>query len=241
MGNSYFQFKQFTVQQSQTAMKVCTDACLFGAWLAQQIRTLALPHTTLLDVGTGTGVLSLQIAQACPQASITAIEIDTLAAAQASDNFERSPFTARLHSLQADVTKWQPTALYDGVFSNPPFYENDIKSSNEAKNRAHHSTALTLQQLFATIASYQHTPDWLALLLPYKRHTDAMQLATNFGWYLAANTLVQQTPQHAYFRTMLVWRNKNTKNPLYSTLTIQDKGNYTAAFTALLQPYYLKL
>jgi tRNA1Val (adenine37-N6)-methyltransferase len=241
VGNSYFQFKQFTVQQSQTAMKVCTDACLFGAWLAQQIQMLALPHKTLLDVGTGTGLLGLQIAQACSMASITAIEIDPAAATQANDNFEHSPFTARLTAIQADITVWQPTALFDGVFSNPPFYENDLTSTSTTKNVAHHSTALTLQQLFGTIASYSQQPNWLALLLPYKRHAEAIELAEALNWHLVANMLVQQTPQHNYFRTMLLWRSNSAVPANLTTLAIQDKGKYTPAFSALLQPYYLNL
>ncbi|HEX6333160.1 MAG TPA: methyltransferase, partial [Flavisolibacter sp.] len=120
MANPYFQFKQFTIYHDRTAMKVTTDACLFGAWAAQEISQM--PNiATMLDVGTGTGLLSMMVAQQ-KALETDAIEIDPDAAAQASENIKASPWATRIHVIQQDVNDLQPGRAYDVVISNPPFY-----------------------------------------------------------------------------------------------------------------------
>ena len=117
MPNHYFQFKQFTVWQEHVAMKVCTDACLYGAWLASQIQDQTSINNCL-DIGTGTGLLSLILAQKTT-ANIDAVELETAAAQQAKENFEASPFANSLKVVQADINQWQTEQAYQLVFSNP--------------------------------------------------------------------------------------------------------------------------
>ena len=139
MANQYFQFKQFTVQQDACAMKVTTDACLFGAWVANRINGLDLKGKHFLDIGTGTGLLSLMVAQQT-DASIDAVEIETAAANQAQENFEQSPWNNKLFLHNSSIQTFIPQHKYDFIFTNPPFFFNDLKSKNHARNIALHDS-----------------------------------------------------------------------------------------------------
>ena len=128
--NTYFQFKQFTVHQECCAMKVSTDACLFGAWLAQR----GIGHRAL-DIGGGTGLLSLMLAQASTL-YIDAIELEQDCFAQMKNNIQASPWAERICCLQGDVRHFAFTNSYDFIFSNPPFYEKQLPSPNPSINAA---------------------------------------------------------------------------------------------------------
>lgn len=119
MSNSYFQFKQFIIHQDACAMKVCTDACLFGAWVANKVQKLK--PNSVLDVGAGTGLLSLILAQKT-DAIIHAVEIDDEAAKQAEDNFKSSPWSNRIKIINQPVQNIKITGKYDFILSNPPFF-----------------------------------------------------------------------------------------------------------------------
>src|SRR5882724_8546870 len=123
MANTYFQFKQFTIHQDRCAMKVTTDACLFGAWATVGIRKLAPEAKTILDIGSGTGLLSLMIAQQC-DVLIDAVEIDKAAAAQAKENSTASPWKEKIMVIEGDIRYMAryPINRYDIVICNPPFY-----------------------------------------------------------------------------------------------------------------------
>src|SRR5688572_28253839 len=158
MPNSYFKFKQFTVNRDRAAMKVTTDACLFGAWAARSARQSAVGQSGspgihhVLDIGTGTGLLSLMMAQQI-NAEIDAIELDEDAFEQAQQNMASSPWHDNLFVIQGDA-KDMAYVLgkeYDIIVSNPPFYENELESPDLKKNRAHHSAGLSLDELLSII------------------------------------------------------------------------------------------
>ncbi|MDP4263910.1 MAG: methyltransferase, partial [Bacteroidota bacterium] len=137
MANNYFQFKQFIIHQDRCAMKVTTDACLFGAWAAKRIRNSGDRTLNMLDIGTGTGLLSLMIAQQC-DALIDAIEIDKVAAGQAEENVTSSPWKEKIRITQGDIKYFakSSSSRYDIVICNPPFYENELVSPSHEKNIA---------------------------------------------------------------------------------------------------------
>lgn len=153
MANDYFSFKQFTVWQDRTAMKVGTDGVLLGA-LAEPS---AQPQR-ILDVGTGTGLVALMLAQRFPQATVHAIDIDPDATLQAQGNFDKSPFGKRLSAFCSDVTTFAAEAQYDFIVSNPPYFNNSLLCPDSRRSVARHSVALTYSGL-ASAAARLLTPD----------------------------------------------------------------------------------
>ncbi|RAJ82376.1 tRNA1Val (adenine37-N6)-methyltransferase [Chitinophaga dinghuensis] len=239
MANTFFQFKQFTVHQEHCAMKVCTDACIQGAFTAQYLRGATGVHT-ILDIGAGTGLLSLMLAQAHP-AAITAIELDAGAALQSRENFAASPWADRLSLLEADVRALQPTALYDFVITNPPFYESALKSGHAQKDQAMHATNLDYAALLQAIAAHLKPGGSFSVLLPYQEFLLFRELAERAGFHACRLLQVKQSVRHGYFRTVGIF-SRELQTTVEEELDIRDAhNNYTAAFTALLQPYYLKL
>jgi tRNA1Val (adenine37-N6)-methyltransferase len=245
MANSWFQFKQFTIHQDHCAMKVTTDACLFGAWVAGQLapdsyrdgsKQPAVMH--ILDIGTGTGLLSLMIAQQC-STTIDAIEIDAAAAEQAKANMDASPWKERLCVIQGDAKEILATSTkqYDVIISNPPFYENELQSGNEQKNTAHHSTELSLDDLVSMIDTDFY------LLLPYKRYKEIDRLFNQTDLFITQKVLVRQSVNHDYFRIMLCGQKGESNSPVIENeISIKDdKDQYTAEFINLLKDYYLYL
>src|SRR6266446_1218624 len=121
MANPYFQFKQFIINQDRCAMKATTDGCLFGGWVACEIKNEKLKIKNALDVGAGTGVLSLMFAQKNPLAIIDAVEIDEDAYEQANRNIAASAFTNMINVIRGDIRSFSFTKKYDVIISNPPF------------------------------------------------------------------------------------------------------------------------
>ena len=240
MPNHYFQFQQFKVEQEKSSMKVCTDSCLFGAWVADKMEKRWIDAKNILDIGSGTGLLSLMIAQKF-SGTIDAIEINEDSYLQTKENFIKSPWDARLRAIHGDVTKWISPIKYHFIISNPPFFENDLKSPDQNKNEAKHPTSLSLKAFLQSIKNNLAVDGNFALLLPYHRIQYFKDLAQENNFYLSEELLIKQTPNHPYFRGILLFDTK----PVSTTsneLIIKDKdGNYTQLFQSLLKDYYLAL
>ncbi len=238
MPNHYFEFKAFRVEQDQCAMKVCTDACLFGAWTAAIINEFEIAPKSILDIGAGTGLLSLMLAQAC-SAQIDAIEMETGAATQAAANCKASPWKDRINVIPLALQAFKKNEpLYDLIISNPPFYEQDLKSPNSNKNLAHHSEALTLKELIASVKQLLTPYGYFAVLLPFERKAPFIAMAEKEDFYVQECTDVHQTEKHPPFRTMLLLSSAQATIKTNS-ITIKINKEYSPEFRALLTPYYL--
>ncbi|MES2430892.1 MAG: methyltransferase [Bacteroidota bacterium] len=236
MPNNYFQFKQFTIHQDDCAMKVCTDSCLFGAYIA----TNYFDYKNILDIGTGTGLLSLMLAQKTI-AQIDAVEIDDKAFLQAQENFNNSPWKERVNIFNADINLFKPEKKYDFIISNPPFFEDDLRSENKEKNTAKHDTDLTLKKLLEIIAENLSDKGKAALLLPYSRSNDLLKFVKTADLFIHELVSVKQTPKHNYFRVMAILGKEELKQ-IKKTIVIKDEDNqYTTDFVELLKDYYLHL
>ena len=234
MPNDYFRFQQFLVQQGRSAMKVCTDACLFGAWMSQY----AAAANTILDIGTGTGLLSLMLAQHS-DAVIDAVEIDGDAAAQASDNFGQSPWAARLRIFHTSIQEYCNDRQYDCIIANPPFYNNDLRSPDQKKNLAYHSDALTLKQLMMVAKKMISPEGYFGVLIPFQRCRELERVAAENGWHTKIKVTVRQTPQHHFFRAMYLF-SLSPASATESGIIIKDNDQrYTPAFSKLMKDYYL--
>ncbi len=236
MSNNYFAFKQFTVWQSDCALKVCTDACLFGAWVAHQLTSN--PPNTILDIGTGTGLLSLQLAQKLPSAFIDAVELDPAAAKQATQNAAATNFNIQVHNT--DIKNYSGKK-YQHIISNPPFFENDLKSEHALKNQAMHSTTLTLQNLFTCVDDLLEPLGSFSLLLPFARANEVEALAQSHGFTVTYKAVVQQTPNHTPFRVMYIFGKAAIMEASETSIVIKENESYTPAFTSYLKDYYLFL
>lgn len=220
-------------------MKVCTDACLFGAWMTEKIDTDERTVSKILDIGTGTGLLSLMLAQKTT-AIIDAIELDEEAAAQAANNFELSPWKERLQVIQGDVCKVNLGRKYDLIISNPPFFENDLKSADSKRNLALHGEALEWDALLAVISKHLSPDGKFGALLPYHRKKAFEKLAWEAGFFTEEEVSVKQTPVHPYFRAMLLFGKDNLPTR-FASFIIREGDQYTNEFAGLLKDYYLKL
>jgi tRNA1Val (adenine37-N6)-methyltransferase len=240
MPNDYFRFKQFTVQQDKCAMKVCTDACLFGSLLPTSSKGGGVEN--VLDIGAGTGLLSLMYAQKNPDTMIDAVEIDEAAAGQAKENFDASPWKERLHVYNDSVQQFAETTnnRYDVVISNPPFYESSLKSDNAKRNLALHSKELRLDELITVADKLMNIDGNFFLLLPYHRTGDLQELITG-RLFIKQKIFMKQTPKHNYFRSMF-WLTKQFTGERQSEIIIMnDRNEYSDLFKGLLKDYYLAL
>lgn len=243
MANSYFKFKQFTINQNRCAMKVCTDACLFGALVANHILTTIKKKDSFqcLDIGAGTGLLSLMAAQKNNQIKIDAVEIDAPAAEQVRENIAASPWRDNIQVFNEDIISFTAEKKYNYIFSNPPFFKGDLKSADNTKNNAKHDTALSLLQLLQVVDSHLATAGTFAVLLPYHRVDYFIAESKKRGLHLTAQVLVKQTVKHKFFRGILFFTRKEIK-PELSEIIIKDiEHNYTPEFAAALKDYYLFL
>ena len=240
MPNPYFQFKQFTVYHDRCAMKVTTDACLFGAWCAAESQRSTSIGQRFLDIGTGTGLLSLMVAQKNNGIQIDAIEIDKEAAMQATDNVKASPFAAAITVHHCDITNWEKGA-YDIIFSNPPFYEKEIPSTQQGKNVAHHGEGLRLESLFDIIQAKLTDTGLFYLLLPYKRRHDIDKQLQQTGLFLEKLVVVHPAVENAPFRLLLKGGKRLTPTQNESLSIYDAVRAYTPEFVSLLKDYYLYL
>jgi len=242
VANTYFQFKEFIIHQQKTAMKVTTDACLFGAWLANTLPAFD-EKIKCLDIGAGTGLLSLMCVQKHPTVYIDAIEIDALAVEEATENVRLSKWNQQVNVVQTSIQTFKPNTKhsYQWIISNPPFYDHDLKSQNDQRNLAHHSTALSLETLVDCIDYQLANNGYFAVLLPHVRSEYFIQIAEQKGLYIQQLVQVKQTEKHAYFRTMFLGGKVKATNLQTSEITVKINNEYSQSFIQLLKDYYLHL
>jgi tRNA1Val (adenine37-N6)-methyltransferase len=222
-------------------MKVTTDGCLFGAIVAKKsVNSKSLAD--VLDIGTGTGLLSLMLAQQNRDCHIDALEIDDHAFWQAKDNIAISPWKDRIQVIKADVKEFEFAKKYDFIFSNPPFYENELASTDEKRNQAHHGSALVFEDLCKIIKSNLKTDGMFSLLLPFKREKNIEHILNQNQLFIHEKILVRQSTKHDHFRIIISGGLIETDDRQNSEISIcDDERNYTTEFTELLREYYLHL
>ena len=218
-------------------MKVCTDACILGAWFAKRVSGCE----RILDIGSGTGLQMLLLAQKS-DAIINGIELDKEAYVQAKENIERSIWNDRLMLEEGDVRQHTFKHPFDFIISNPPFFENDLESDADAEKIAKHSTSLTLKELLDSIADNLDSKGNFGILLPFHRWEYFDGLAKQKGFYLKEKLIVKQTQKHKPFRAILHYSKENASSVIETELVIKPDGqSYSPEFEELLRDYYLKL
>jgi tRNA1Val (adenine37-N6)-methyltransferase len=235
----FFQFKQFTVRQGRSAMKVSTEACVLGGLCAQE----AAAPLRILDIGAGTGLLSLMLAQAFSQASVEAVEIEAAAFGQCQENFAQSPWANRLQAHLADIAAFRPAQPYDFIVSNPPFYDKHLPSSQAARQIALHTDTLPFEVLAAALATLLAPQGQAAVLLPLQAANTFGALAIKAGLHCQKRVyLYQYEGRSKPFREVSFW-GKQQVSPKEAHLFFknQNQSHYSEDFKALLKAYYLYL
>ena len=174
MSNSYFKFKKFTIWHDKCAMKVGTDGVLLGAWVNVD------NATKILDIGTGTGVVALMLAQRS-DAEIIGIEIDSDAAEQASCNANESSWRNRIKIINQDFIHYNSKELFDVIVSNPPYFKNSIKSNDDKRNLARHVSSLNYQMLVEKAASLLLPTGSFSIIVPFDVIEDLEKYACEVG------------------------------------------------------------
>lgn len=237
MSNSWFQFKQFRIAQDRCAMKVTTDACILGAWVP------VLPEVKrVLDIGAGTGLLSLMLAQRSSDAIIDAIELDGDAAAQAMENIDESPWKERINIIEGDVCGHHFANKYDLIISNPPFFNDSLLSDKAQKNMARHTGALSYAALTDVCVNNLNENGYIAILLPYTEYRVWDDIAIGAGLIPFGKLSVRHRPGAQVKRVVALYSKVDGMATIEEELVIQDADNsYTTLFRDLLGPYYLDL
>jgi tRNA1Val (adenine37-N6)-methyltransferase len=237
---SYFAFKQFIVNQEKCAMKVCTDSCLFGAWLAEQLKLMRITIRHALDIGAGTGLLSLMLAQET-DGNVTGIDIDPAAVEQARENVSASPFNERIEIVESRLQNFESSQPFDLVFSNPPFFEGQLTSTDTRRNNAMHGTSLSIDELLNNMDRLMVGDGWFALLMPAYREQDVKAMLLDRGFFIHREALVCQTEKHEPFRMMWLFSRKKPYFLHSECIPIKIEQAYSSRFNGLLQRYYLHL
>ena len=237
MSNSYFQFKQFRINQDRCAMKITTDACILGAW------TPLLPGVKkVLDIGTGTGLLSLMLTQRNPGISIDAVELEHEAMEQAIENVKNSIWPGRIKVIEADIKEYDSGYKYDLIISNPPFFNNSLLSSKDPENRARHTISLSYTELLKAIQVNLSDTGYASVLLPSPEYFQFYELLNGVGLYESRKLLIKHTIHSEVKRVISVFSKTKREKAFSSELVIkEDRQNYTAAFNELLAHFYLYL
>ncbi|MCX8480188.1 MAG: methyltransferase [Chitinophagales bacterium] len=243
MANTYFSFKQFTIHQEQCAMKVSTDACLFGAYIASAWEGQTVLPERVLDIGTGTGLLTLMLAQKNPSAIYTAIELDVQAARQAEGNFLNSPWSQQISILNENVLTWQQdsVATFDLIVCNPPFFAQHLLSEEQARLMARHDEFLTLEHLKDIAQKHLAEEGVFGVLLPHSRKEECLRLfETNF--HLAFLLESSDNAQKPLNRVILGFSKTKCIPSITSQQLVlhESNGSRSAAWQALIQDYYLR-
>ena len=240
MSNPFFKFQQFIVRHDRCAMKVGTDGVLLGAW-AEPAVSIQPSAFSILDVGTGSGLVALMLAQRFPKAHIDAIDIDKAAIEQAAENFAASPWSDRLHTFHARLQDWQivhhtssPRTLpYSLIVSNPPYFQNSLKNPDKSRQTARHTDTLTYSELLQHSARLLSPEGTVALILPAEAETEACELAHMAGLLPARITHVYSKENKPARRVLLAFEKPKYRYPDISTY--RDSGNPVSEDSLVLE------
>ena len=234
-----FSFKQFLVKQDQCAMKIGTDGVLLGAWTPIKNNPFSI-----LDIGTGTGIIALMLAQRSSAQQIDALEIDENAYEQSVDNFENSPWSDRLFCFHAALDEFveEPEDEYDLIISNPPFYQEDYKSKDEKRDLARFADAMPFEDLIEAAALLLSENGIFAVIIPFKEEENFLALAKEYDLYPIKTTRVKGTPTTEMKRSLLAFsRNENAVNATDELVIETARHIYTPEYIALTKDFYLKM
>jgi tRNA1Val (adenine37-N6)-methyltransferase len=237
MANAYFLFKQFSIFQDKCAMKVGTDGVLLGAWAPVE------GVQSILDVGSGTGLLALMLAQRAPEAKITAVEIDQGACLQSIDNIGKSPWGNRIQVVNEDFRHFSmvDNRSFDLIVSNPPYFVNSKSAANAARNVARHTILLSYHEFIEGALRLLKPDGLLSLILPAQSYPVFSKEALNTGLFEIRRMLIFPTPQKTESRILSVWSQLKNGSCIEEQMVLELNGRhkYSSEYLSLTKDFYL--
>ncbi|MUP44588.1 methyltransferase domain-containing protein [Gramella sp. BOM4] len=240
MSKEAFKFKQFSIEQDRCAMKIGTDGVLLGAWTS-------IEHNpeSILDIGAGTGLIALMLAQRSDAFQIDAIEIEDNAYEQAVENFEASDWGDRLFCYHAGfdefVEEMQDEEKYDLIISNPPFYSEDYKTGNENRDQARFADALPLEELIEGASLLLSENGDFDIIIPHSEENKAIEVAKIHNLYPNRITRVKGTAETPIKRSLISFGFSEMEPKIDELVLEISRHNYTPKFRELVKDFYLKL
>jgi tRNA1Val (adenine37-N6)-methyltransferase len=234
MANDFFRFKEFTIQQQQCAMKVGTDGVLLGSW------TDTATAKNILDIGTGTGLVAIMLAQKTP-AAIDAIDIDKNACIQATENVNHCQWkdNISIHHISLQEFPKITNKTYDLIVTNPPYFGNSLKTPDFQRNLARHNDTLTFEDILQGICRLLTADGHFVIILPYVESQLFIVEAAMYHLYCNKKLVIKTRPNKKPSRTLMEFgriRKRNTENELF---IYQSDNTHSAEFKNLTKMYYL--
>lgn len=236
-----FIFKEFTIHQDKTAMKVGTDGVLLGAWCFVD----DYPDS-ILDIGSGTGVIALMIAQRSDAMTIDAVEVDENAYEQTVNNFEKSDWGDRLYCYNATFQEFateiaEEEETYDLIVSNPPFYTDEFETENEARNKARFTSSLSFQELVNGVSKILSKEGKFSIIIPFKEEGNFINIAKEKNLFLNRSCRVQGNENSEIKRSLLEFSFLQTEIKVAHLIIELDRHQYTEDYISLTKDFYLKM
>jgi tRNA1Val (adenine37-N6)-methyltransferase len=236
-----FKFKEFVVNQDKTAMKIGTDGVLLGAW--SSVNTFP---DSILDIGSGTGVVALMIAQRSDAMTIDAVEVDENAYEQTVENFEQSDWGDRLYCYNATFQEFaneiaEEEETYDLIVSNPPFYTDEFETKDDARNKARFTSSLSFEELLSGVSKILSADGKFTIIIPFKEEENFINLAKNNNLLLNKVCHVQGNPSSEIKRSLLEFSFHQTEIIKEHLIIEIERHQYTEDYINLTKEFYLKM
>ena len=236
MGKNSFQFKQFVVNQEHCAMKVGTDGTLLGAWA-----NAPEGASKILDIGTGTGLIALMMAQRFPDAQIIGIDIDSDATIQAMENVAASPFTDRIMINREDATKFEDKEGFDAIVSNPPYFVDSLTCPGEQRTMARHAVTLNYQTLMHTANKLLKNDGIISIVIPTENIEDINSVSACEGLFVTRVCKIKTTPNKQSKRQLVEIRKHPVDKIDYREEILEDNpGHRSEWYHNLTKDFYIK-
>lgn len=241
MSQKPFHFKEFTIHQDKTSMKVGTDAVLLGSWVS-----LDNFPDKILDIGSGTGIISLMLAQRCDAETIDAIEIDENAYEQSVENFEKSDWADRLYCYHCSFEEFvdeisSEEETYDLIVSNPPFYTENAETSSKSRTKARFTSALSFEDLVLGVSKILATEGFFLVIIPFKEEENFVKLANKNNLFLNKVCRVQGNPTSEVKRSLLSFSFQKMDVTESYLIIETERHQYTEDYINLTKDFYLKM
>ena len=234
----HFDFREFSIDDGGCGMKLGTDSVLLGAWFFREHSQAR----SVLDIGAGSGILSLMAAQLCPAAGITGVEIDSAAASAAGANFQASPWASRLEVVNADINTFGSTGAYQLIVSNPPYYSNGAVSTDDSRAGARHQNSLTFGNLLEAVGRLIAADGCFAMVTPPDAEADILFAAELSRLYLRRLCRVATTPARPCRRLLWEFSRSVPGRVSEQTLLLRGaSGQPSREYSSLVDGFYLRI